>query len=615
MYLLEAAAEVEHQFIVQYLYASWSLDPDTSPTDQWAGLLRQTALEEMGHLISVLNLLALVGSGPFLDLTRVPEPEPLPFPFSLEPFDQEFVARFLVAESPLDAPLPPELVDLKALTDHVGALYAMIYWLLQPTDAPIGPWRLPDDLVFPPGRHLEVTDFLSPEEAMERLSSPNDWFVTPAPDPTEPVQPGIHVLPAGATGSREEIRSRALEAVYDIAAQGEGPLEAEESHYQRLRAIYEALTEGATASVLNVPRNPHTIRRVPDVDPEAEAGLITDPTALLWARLFNVRYHMLLLDILHAVLVPASRVVEGRQLRQVLAGGWAVFAEDFSGGEMQIGIRDVAARLVTLPLKATQPGGLRAAPPFEPPTTPLPLGREDEHGRWEQHLALIREAKDLMDELGLPGEHPLRTFDQARTPFIEQRLTEDDSNFADNTDVAPVFEVAPEPTTPAFTKEVQMSNFFRLLQSIPREFAGGSIFRADHNSFPALQGLSLQLLRLEPGAIREPHIHPNAAQMDFLISGRAQVGILGPGGNRQVIEALPGHVTFVPQGHVHWIENTGDEQLEFLLILNHEAPQTIELSEMLAATPNPTLETTFSLSKEAVEALPVRAVVIGGEGY
>src|SRR5438876_872809 len=69
VYLLHAAAEVEHALMVQYLYAAYSLDP-TSPSltpDQktavglWQQEIVQIAREEMGHLACVQNLLRLLG--------------------------------------------------------------------------------------------------------------------------------------------------------------------------------------------------------------------------------------------------------------------------------------------------------------------------------------------------------------------------------------------------------------------------------------------------------------------------------------------------------------------------------------------------------------------------
>ncbi len=92
------------------------------------------------------------------------------------------------------------------------------------------------------------------------------------------------------------------------------------------------------------------------------------------------------------------------------------------------------------------------------------------------------------------------------------------------------------------------------------------------------------MVDLEVGAIREPHIHPNATQLDFVISGRARIGIVGPRNYRRLLELEPGDMAFTPQGYLHWIENIGREALQCGLILSNEQPETIELSEMLGGS-------------------------------
>jgi oxalate decarboxylase/phosphoglucose isomerase-like protein (cupin superfamily) len=84
--------------------------------------------------------------------------------------------------------------------------------------------------------------------------------------------------------------------------------------------------------------------------------------------------------------------------------------------------------------------------------------------------------------------------------------------------------------------------------------------------------------------MREPHLHPDAAQLDYLIAGRARVGIIGSEG-RQLLDMEPGDVCFIPQGHMHWIQNTGGIPLHFLLTLSHEEPQTIEFSALATGVP------------------------------
>jgi oxalate decarboxylase/phosphoglucose isomerase-like protein (cupin superfamily) len=157
-----------------------------------------------------------------------------------------------------------------------------------------------------------------------------------------------------------------------------------------------------------------------------------------------------------------------------------------------------------------------------------------------------------------------------------------------------------------------MENVFQFEQASPaHEFAGGTLHRATKQRFPALRGLAIQALHLRPGAVREPHVHPNAEQLDYCVSGRAQVGIVGPEGERQLLDLNAGDISFVPQGYAHWIENVGEDTLHFLVVLSHEEPETIELSEILAGVPRDTLARALGVSAEAVKDLPEQAVMIG----
>jgi Ferritin-like len=72
VFLLHTAAEIEHALMVQYLYAAFSLGeppfqgpnvPSTAQTlvNRWRGTILGIAKEEMGHLITVQNLLRFIG--------------------------------------------------------------------------------------------------------------------------------------------------------------------------------------------------------------------------------------------------------------------------------------------------------------------------------------------------------------------------------------------------------------------------------------------------------------------------------------------------------------------------------------------------------------------------
>jgi len=153
---------------------------------------------------------------------------------------------------------------------------------------------------------------------------------------------------------------------------------------------------------------------------------------------------------------------------------------------------------------------------------------------------------------------------------------------------------------------------YRLEQSEPISTESGVLYRATADEFPELRGLAVQTIRLRPGAIREPHIHPNAAQVDQGIQGLARVGVIHPGGRPEIVELGPGDLTFIPQGALHWIENAGQEELRFTLILSHERPQTIELSQMLAGVPEDVLARSLKLPRDLISALPRDPVIMAG---
>jgi oxalate decarboxylase/phosphoglucose isomerase-like protein (cupin superfamily) len=109
---------------------------------------------------------------------------------------------------------------------------------------------------------------------------------------------------------------------------------------------------------------------------------------------------------------------------------------------------------------------------------------------------------------------------------------------------------------------------------------GLKMYRASKKEFPVLKGLTVQTLHLEPGSHRTIHLHPDAEQVDYCISGKARVGLMGPHGEKQTMDLDPGDMSFIPRGYPHWIENIGSGELIAILILNNEEAATIELPDM-----------------------------------
>lgn len=52
---------------------------------------------------------------------------------------------------------------------------------------------------------------------------------------------------------------------------------------------------------------------------------------------------------------------------------------------------------------------------------------------------------------------------------------------------------------------------------------------ANANKFAILKGMAIYSLHLEKEGVREPQWHPNAAELDYVINGRAKMTILAQG--------------------------------------------------------------------------------------
>jgi Ferritin-like len=406
--LLRMAAEVEHAFIVQYLFGSFSLRQDDPNGAAWNKTIFGIAKEEMGHLVTVQNLLFLLGEQPYLNRQSYPAPASYPFEKTLKRFGLGWLGDFVIAESPLDALLPPGLQpNPNAL--KVGTIYTYLYWLFKESEQPGPPWPISNPGV--PPEHVSKSDFADPRALADRLMTPQDWGVPPE----QPGQPmiGLRILAHGPFGDADTERAGALGAIYDVAAQGEGPIPQMNSHFERLSRIYVAASNVASLPLKNIPDNPHT-RPEGNASSEEEPGLITHPTALNLAMLLNLRYGMLLTEISHIAQTARSVVVGDDVVRQKLTD-WAISTEMFF-------IHKLSDDLSSQPLKRTRlaDSDLKAAAPFELPEI-LP---SNDHDCWQSYLDVMDRTKSTIDEIGaaVPELSAITKADDDRRAFIKERL-------------------------------------------------------------------------------------------------------------------------------------------------------------------------------------------------
>lgn len=369
--LLQTAAEVEHALLVQYLYAAYSLnlgltgDHATAVTD-WNRKLRGIARQEMGHLMTVQNLRLALGFAPTLERDDFPFGNTLyPFTFHLEPFTQRSLAKYVAAESPADAQGIDDILALAAasagsMVNHVGTIYGLLAFVFSP------------GAVAPTGSPIW-------DEMMERVASaatqqnpdPTAWHLTAdaidAQSDALQGDPGEWEL-GDVTVHKISSLETAVAAIEQVAAEGEGFADSDDSHFTRFLAMYRGSPStlpvppaGDWVPTLAVPTDPRTAD-------------ITEPRTQRWAQLADLRYAMLLGEIEH-------------YLRTADTGNRATLKrwvfEDMRS------FRGLAGHLTALP----QGNGVSCLP-FTVPELPLP---DSEAARWAVHLARVTATIDTIN--------------------------------------------------------------------------------------------------------------------------------------------------------------------------------------------------------------------------
>jgi oxalate decarboxylase len=168
----------------------------------------------------------------------------------------------------------------------------------------------------------------------------------------------------------------------------------------------------------------------------------------------------------------------------------------------------------------------------------------------------------------------------------------------------------PSDPPPSSVTDGPLTHRYRLAAHKPVEFAGGSFKLVSVKDFPISTTMCGATMVLEPGALRELHWHPNAAEWQYYVSGRARMTVFGAHGRTRTDEFAVGDVGYVPQGYGHYIESIGNQDCEILLAFNNGNYEDISLSDWLASNQPLLLETHFGIPESVIAKFPKRSVFI-----
>ena len=162
-------------------------------------------------------------------------------------------------------------------------------------------------------------------------------------------------------------------------------------------------------------------------------------------------------------------------------------------------------------------------------------------------------------------------------------------------------------------------HLFRLAEAPANVFDGGGLQGAHGQNWPILKGQNgaVYIARLEPGGFREPHWHPSAWEMNFVVQGRVRWTFVGPNATEDTFEAGKGDLVFAPQGHFHYFENASDtEELVVLIVFNSsstEPDDDVGIVHAVSAMPPEVMAAAFGAPAEMFRNMPKKhgRVVIG----
>ncbi|KAK8563394.1 hypothetical protein V6N13_007652 [Hibiscus sabdariffa] len=101
---------------------------------------------------------------------------------------------------------------------------------------------------------------------------------------------------------------------------------------------------------------------------------------------------------------------------------------------------------------------------------------------------------------------------------------------------------------------------FRALIGADQPTAFG-VMKVGEAEFPALndQGVSYAVLQFPSGSLNQPHLHPEAGELLFLLTGSLEVGFIDVNDVLRIQTLEAGDVFVFPKGLVHYQYNYGQE--------------------------------------------------------
>ncbi|KAF2238160.1 oxalate decarboxylase, secreted [Viridothelium virens] len=175
-----------------------------------------------------------------------------------------------------------------------------------------------------------------------------------------------------------------------------------------------------------------------------------------------------------------------------------------------------------------------------------------------------------------------------------------------------IFPGTPEPddiqeqniTGPAGAIPKEQSYSYHFSQQAPYEVPGGSIKIIDTENFPIASNFAAALITIEPGAMREIHWHTKSDEWNYFLAGQARLTVFIAPQNSRTFDFQAGDVGYIPVPDAHYLENTGNETVVYLEVLQAPIYNDISVGQWLGLTPPQVVKDHLGFSDDTVSRLP-----------
>jgi oxalate decarboxylase len=152
---------------------------------------------------------------------------------------------------------------------------------------------------------------------------------------------------------------------------------------------------------------------------------------------------------------------------------------------------------------------------------------------------------------------------------------------------------------------------YSLMAQKPRfSTPGGTLHVASAKEFPISTTLTGMVLKLNRGAMHEPHWHVDANEWHYVLKGRTRVTLFATDKRVAVAELSPGQCAYIPRGCGHSIQNIGPEDAEIVGVLDNGIYHENSLSDWLAKAPRHLLANNFGIAEKDVANFGRKRMVI-----